>query len=63
MMNIKTETAIPIPTQNFRNYILLQITPLLQTKLKSFFSRTVPHDALDIIYLVQHYAESFTPLT
>ena len=41
-MDIKTETAITILTQNFRNYILLQITPLLQTKRKNFFLKPRP---------------------
>ena len=32
---------------------MLNITPLLQTKLKSFLARTAVRDASDIMYLVE----------
>ena len=34
---------------------MLNITPLLETKLKSFLARTAVRDASDIMYLVEIY--------
>ena len=40
---------------------MLNITPLLQTKLMSFAASIASHDALDIMYLVETHATEIDP--
>ncbi|TFK71553.1 hypothetical protein BDN72DRAFT_895535 [Pluteus cervinus] len=54
---LMTNNPVGSQAQKFEGYQVLQITPLLQSKLKSYFAREAERDKSDILFLIEKHSD------